>query len=246
MAWRFRNSVKLMPGVRLNFSRRGTSTSIGGAGATLNLGRRGATGTVGVPGTGVSYSRLLSDFSQEAKGDGSRRSSAGCGAIVAMLGGLLLLGKCVSSDPQPTRQPLDANNSALLAAGASGQTVETGFVTASVLNGREHPAATAPILTKLHRSEEVNVVERKGEWAKIVKGGAAIWILAKHISSSPPLPPQTASRPLGLTSKASAVRSNTSRRRAGSSCDCVTGNVCIGPRGGRYCITSGGSKRYGR
>lgn len=23
------------------------------------------------------------------------------------------------------------------------------------------------------------------------------------------------------------------------------GNVCIGPRGGRYCITSGGNKRYG-
>ena len=29
------------------------------------------------------------------------------------------------------------------------------------------------------------------------------------------------------------------------SCPCSGSNVCIGPRGGRYCITSGGNKRYG-
>ncbi len=28
-------------------------------------------------------------------------------------------------------------------------------------------------------------------------------------------------------------------------CPCSGRNVCIGPRGGRYCITSGGNKRYG-
>lgn len=28
-------------------------------------------------------------------------------------------------------------------------------------------------------------------------------------------------------------------------CPCSGYNVCIGPRGGRYCITSGGNKRYG-
>lgn len=29
------------------------------------------------------------------------------------------------------------------------------------------------------------------------------------------------------------------------SCSCSGSNVCVGPRGGRYCITSGGNKRYG-
>lgn len=29
------------------------------------------------------------------------------------------------------------------------------------------------------------------------------------------------------------------------SCSCDSHQVCTGPRGGRYCITSGGSKRYG-
>ena len=29
------------------------------------------------------------------------------------------------------------------------------------------------------------------------------------------------------------------------SCPCSGRNVCTGPRGGRYCMTSGGNKRYG-
>lgn len=32
---------------------------------------------------------------------------------------------------------------------------------------------------------------------------------------------------------------------SGGNCSCSGGNVCYGPRGGRYCITSGGNKRYG-
>jgi hypothetical protein len=31
----------------------------------------------------------------------------------------------------------------------------------------------------------------------------------------------------------------------GSGCPCSGRQICIGPRGGRYCITSGGNKRYG-
>ena len=31
----------------------------------------------------------------------------------------------------------------------------------------------------------------------------------------------------------------------GDSCPCSGSRVCIGPRGGRYCITRGGNKRYG-
>lgn len=39
------------------------------------------------------------------------------------------------------------------------------------------------------------------------------------------------------------------KRSGGSSssgyCPCSGSSICIGPRGGRYCITSGGNKRYG-
>ena len=34
-------------------------------------------------------------------------------------------------------------------------------------------------------------------------------------------------------------------RSEGGNCSCASRRVCTGPRGGRYCITSGGNKRYG-
>lgn len=35
-------------------------------------------------------------------------------------------------------------------------------------------------------------------------------------------------------------------RVTGGRCPCGSGSVCTGPRGGRFCITSGGNKRYMR
>ena len=55
VSFRFRQSVKLFPGVRLNLSLSGLSVSVGGPGATLNLGPRGGAVTLGLPGTGLSY-----------------------------------------------------------------------------------------------------------------------------------------------------------------------------------------------
>jgi hypothetical protein len=60
MGFRFRKTIKLLPGVKLNFSNSAVSTSIGGPGATINISKRGTLGTVGIPGTGVSYSENLS------------------------------------------------------------------------------------------------------------------------------------------------------------------------------------------
>jgi Protein of unknown function (DUF4236) len=59
MGLRFRRSVRLFPGVRLNFSRSGVSTSIGVRGATMTLGPRGAYANVGIPGSGLSYRTRL-------------------------------------------------------------------------------------------------------------------------------------------------------------------------------------------
>lgn len=58
MGLRFFKSVRLFPGLRLNFSRSGVSTSVGVPGLTLNLGKRGVRRTVSLPGTGLSYSDM--------------------------------------------------------------------------------------------------------------------------------------------------------------------------------------------
>lgn len=58
--FRFRKGISLFPGVRLNISKSGISTSIGKKGATVNLSPHGTTGSVGAPGTGLSYRKKLS------------------------------------------------------------------------------------------------------------------------------------------------------------------------------------------
>lgn len=55
MTLRFRRSVRVFPGVRLNFSSSGVSTTIGGRGASLTVGPRGASVNVGLPHTGLSF-----------------------------------------------------------------------------------------------------------------------------------------------------------------------------------------------
>jgi Protein of unknown function (DUF4236) len=56
MGFRFRKIISVIPGVKVNLSKSGASTSIGGHGATVNVGTSGKkTVTLGVPGTGMSY-----------------------------------------------------------------------------------------------------------------------------------------------------------------------------------------------
>ena len=55
MGFRFRRSIGLLPGVRINLGRRGASVSLGVRGAHVTVGRTGIRNTVGIPGTGMSY-----------------------------------------------------------------------------------------------------------------------------------------------------------------------------------------------
>ena len=59
MPLRFRRSLRLLSGVRLNFSKSGTSVSVGAPGATVNFSKRGVYGTAGLPGTGISVRERL-------------------------------------------------------------------------------------------------------------------------------------------------------------------------------------------
>ena len=55
MGLRFRKSIKIFPGIRINLSKSGISTSVGVPGATVNIKSNKTTATAGLPGTGVSY-----------------------------------------------------------------------------------------------------------------------------------------------------------------------------------------------
>lgn len=56
MAINFRKRKKILPGIYLNFSKKGISTTIGPRGANINFGRNGGFLNTGIPGTGL-YSR---------------------------------------------------------------------------------------------------------------------------------------------------------------------------------------------
>ncbi len=73
MGFRFRRSVKLIPGVRLNLSKSGASVSLGSRGLRYTIGPKGNRTTVGLPGTGLSWT----DYRPHAK----YPASAGLGGI---------------------------------------------------------------------------------------------------------------------------------------------------------------------
>ncbi|WP_455226445.1 DUF4236 domain-containing protein [Lautropia mirabilis] len=65
MGLRFRKSVKLMPGIRVNFGKNGTSYSIGPRGANINLSKKGVYGNASIRGTGLSYRARLDGGTRE-------------------------------------------------------------------------------------------------------------------------------------------------------------------------------------
>ena len=63
MSWNFRKRVKVLPGVHLNFSKSGISTSIGPRGAKISVGKKGTYLNTSIPGTGLYSRQKLSDSS---------------------------------------------------------------------------------------------------------------------------------------------------------------------------------------
>jgi hypothetical protein len=69
MGWRFRKSVKILPGIRLNFGKKGfTSATFGGKYFKTNVSSKGTRNTFSIPGTGLSYQTYQKASSQSASG----------------------------------------------------------------------------------------------------------------------------------------------------------------------------------
>lgn len=60
MAFRFRRSMKLAPGVRVNLNKGGPGVRVGTKGAGVTVGTKGTQASAGIPGTGLSYSGKVS------------------------------------------------------------------------------------------------------------------------------------------------------------------------------------------
>lgn len=57
--YRFRRSIKILPGVRVNLNKKSTSITVGGKGFTRTVSSNGQiSNNIGIPGTGISYREI--------------------------------------------------------------------------------------------------------------------------------------------------------------------------------------------
>lgn len=157
-----------------------------------------------------------------------------------------------------------------LAAFTAAHAGETGYITGSSINCRKEGWATSKVVKVLNRGDRAVIVDRIASWANLDLGEETCWVLSKYVgsgtltstaatrawesastsSSRTKAKPKARSSPRALA-PASATHRSTKRSSPASDgysaagCPCSGSRVCVGPRGGRYCITSGGNKRYG-
>lgn len=90
MGWSFRESVKILPGVRLNFSRRGVGASIGGKGVHLGVGGGRAPRITGGFGPFRYYKSLGADHETRHRA-APVRAGRGLGGVLIKLAALFCL-----------------------------------------------------------------------------------------------------------------------------------------------------------
>jgi hypothetical protein len=66
MGFRFRRSVRILPGVRINLSGSGASVSLGARGFHYTIGPKGTRVTAGIPGTGLSWTEYSAHASRRS------------------------------------------------------------------------------------------------------------------------------------------------------------------------------------
>ena len=75
MSWRFRKSIQILPGVKINLNRKSTSVTIGGHGihkTFSSTGRR--TTSIGIPGTGLYYTDTSTSSSRARSSQAARQT----------------------------------------------------------------------------------------------------------------------------------------------------------------------------
>lgn len=81
MGFRFRRSVRILPGIRLNFSRSGVSATVGKRGISMTVGPKGTHVNAGIPGTGLSYRQRIDAHRDD--GAANIQACPECSAIIS-------------------------------------------------------------------------------------------------------------------------------------------------------------------
>ncbi|MBB4098008.1 SH3 domain-containing protein [Sphingomonas kyeonggiensis] len=117
---------------------------------------------------------------------------------------------------------------------------------------RATPSTKAAVVERLAAHSQVDALQTRSGWTKVrTATPRTCWVSSRLVAGPSALPFASSSARRAASSATRSFRSTATRASrprspsSGGTCPCGSGSVCVGPRGGRYCITSGGNKRYG-
>ena len=196
MGFRFQKRISILPGVRINLSKSGVSTSLGPRGADVNIGKDGVTANAGIPGTGLSYRQKV--------GGGGK---GGWLAVLLVIGGLGVwalqhMGK-VEKAIAPARAPVSStgpstDSSTGLSTRASTEVPATSpastgadgnmqrFVHRQGAILRAEPKASGDILKRELRGATVTLVSEEDGWTKVQDGDITGYMRSSLLGIEPP------------------------------------------------------------
>ncbi|HCE0435153.1 SH3 domain-containing protein [Acinetobacter baumannii] len=168
-----------------------------------------------------------------------KKSTLGWGAA-----GLVALGIFGSGNDNSPKQTSDSEN----AQSAVEEVIESKYINTNSLNIRDKP--NGHVVGKLGRGEKVDIYETKGNWARIsLNSSSPQWLSTKLLCERDGCFKQKSRSTTSNNYQALKSHPHHSERKQkktyyDSDCSCAVVDYCVGPRGGHYCITSGGNKRY--
>ncbi|NUF24773.1 SH3 domain-containing protein [Acinetobacter oleivorans] len=168
-----------------------------------------------------------------------KRSTLGWGAA-----GIIALGIFGSGNDNTSKN----NSSSGEAQSSVEEIVESKYINTNTLNIRDKPNGS--VVAKLGRGEKVDIYEKKGNWVRIsLNSSSPQWISEKLLCETEDCFKQKTRKTKSNNYQALKSQSHHSLKKQSqkyydSDCSCAVVDYCVGPRGGHYCITSGGNKRY--
>ena len=192
MGFRFQKRISILPGVRINLSKSGVSTSLGPRGADVNIGKDGVTANAGIPGTGLSYRQKL--------GKGGRTGWLG---VLAVVGGLgfwafqhagkiekaLAPEKPVATIPTEisTKASTDDASTSSAPIGSTANMLRYVHRQGSIL--RVEPKTSGDILKREVKGATVTLVsEGPDGWSKVTDGNIMGFMRSSVLGTAPPKP----------------------------------------------------------
>ena len=119
--------------------------------------------------------------------------------------------------------------------------------------------AGEPSVTQLLTGSTYVLVHSQAQWVQVKVGTSALWADSSLFGPLEACTSVKTPKSTSITTR-TTIDIDAAGTRQGLSvseqtrtstisitdCACEAGNTCIGPRGGRYCLTSEGKKRYGK